>query len=235
MRSFSYGEHAFAICTNFRRCVFMALEAHGKLRRHPQPLLEPTADFHDATAMVRVGSPDTNFVATGTHIDDSPTHLVRVLIEGLAHHAQKHLQPVPVQVLGLLVHAQQPAPTVLVGVVLPHGPHALLEQGVIAAGAQLARVSDVVVQAPEVLHRREAGDFTLVLLPGLLAIVLVVPQGPRIVQRVLDEHFAGQVVSLGLLLLLLVNLVNLVRLIPSHHYAINNVKQSVKLALVPRA
>lgn len=75
----------------------------------------------------------------------------------------------------------------LVRVVLPHRADVRLEQHVVTAHLDLGRAADVIEQAPEVLHRREAGHLIHRIGPLFRAVHLEVPQRPGVLERMLDQ------------------------------------------------
>lgn len=128
----------------------------------------------------------TDLVAARTNVDDSAANVLGAL-ERLADHDQQNVEPQLIEKPALVVpQRDEPAAAALVRLVLPHRANVALEQRIVVAGAQLRCHADVIVQAPEVLHRIERGDAVLHLLPRLGPIVLQIPQRPLVVQRMLD-------------------------------------------------
>ena len=137
-----------------------------------------------------------------------------VLVSVLFYEEEENLQPVVVQVLGPLplVQVDDPPATICVPFVLPVGENALFEQRVVGARRQLAGHLDVVVQRPEILHRRHSDNGALVLLPGAAFVVLKEPEGPGVLQRVFHYLFgaASQRAQLGRAALCDLDIVHLV-------------------------
>ena len=67
-----------------------------------------------------------------------------------------------------------------------------LEEAVVRARREPAGHLDVVVEGPEVLDRGHGDDGPLVLLPGPSLVVLEEPEGPGVLQRVLQLQLKVQ-------------------------------------------
>lgn len=110
--------------------------------------------------------PLTDSVSAWTNINYGAANRIRV-VETLADETQNHVQPqtVNVVVAEVFLKCNHPSAAVFVCVVLPHGPDAIFEYGIVVASTDLRRWLDVIEQTPEVLHRVEGGDLVLAGLP----------------------------------------------------------------------
>lgn len=89
--------------------------------------------------------------------------------------------PVAVELRALAaIQCDHPSSAVLVGFVLPHRPDVILEQRVVTPNLHLAGLLDVSEKTPEVFNSVERRHLILIILPRLVAIWFVVPQGPGV-------------------------------------------------------
>ena len=115
---------------------------------------------------------------------------VDALVEVLADDAHQELLPHAVEVVKVRVRGQvdHPLAARLVRLVLPHGLDALLEEVVVGAELQGGRLLDDVRHGPELLDGRDHLHHLEVVLPrdgvGLDGALGVVPEGPRVLERV---------------------------------------------------
>lgn len=98
------------------------------------------------------------------------------------------INPITIQLWTLItIQCYHPATAVLVGLVFPHRPNVILEKRVIAPDFHFAWLLDVSEERPEVFDRVESWHLILIVFPWLIAVRLVIPQGPGMLQRMFDE------------------------------------------------
>mmetsp|Transcript_6976 Transcript_6976/g.10906 ORF Transcript_6976/g.10906 Transcript_6976/m.10906 type:complete len:242 (-) Transcript_6976:108-833(-) len=184
----SYG--VSVLCTTFQPdSVVMDQVSDLFVFGHLQHGFEVAADRHLVRLVGRAPGPQRDAMLLPAHRDDGAADLAG-LAELLADHGEEHVEPVLVQSLHLLALGEAVRPLAALGAlgVLPLGLDTLLEQVKVGAHDQPAGRQDVVVQAPEILHRVEGVHATQRLPPGhllLLPVGVVEPKSPCVLQRVL--------------------------------------------------
>lgn len=160
--------------------VGVRLVADRHLHGEAQPLLVHPPYVRHGVPVLVVRRPHRDLVPFVADVDDGAADVVAVVVERLADQTQQRFQPEAVQVRSplLLGERDQPASAAFVPLVLPHGLDAVLKQGVIAAGHEVAGQLDVVVEGPEIFHRVELGDEAQVGLPRFALVILEEPQRP---------------------------------------------------------
>lgn len=98
------------------------------------------------------------------------------------------INPITIQLRALItIQCDHPASAILIRLVFPHWLDVILEQRIIAADFHLTWLLDVSKETPKVLDGGESWHLILIIFPGLVAIRLVVPQGPGMLQWMFDK------------------------------------------------
>jgi len=164
------------------------LARNGQIHPHVLP------DGHDLVLLLRISGPNRQFVSLGTNVDHGAADLIGIRFDNLAYQTHKGLLPILVQFAAaplLALKIQQPPATLDIAWILPHWFDAFLEKRIITAWLKVRRRLQEVVESPEILDRVARGDQLVIVLPFFGLVVLEIPHGPSVLQRVLGGSQPG--------------------------------------------